>query len=150
MFALYIFVVGSGQFVFNCENDLLANLVVLTPKLARHHFRQHIFQSWEWRCAYCGKHLDEHTATIDHIVPKHKGGHNVKSNMAAACSSCNFNKASTLVQFWFTPELPFYCEKRLDKLNRWVEQKPHSIKLPSTELLVSSISNEFHTHWVAN
>jgi hypothetical protein len=69
--------------------------------------------------------------------------------MAAACSNCNRAKASTLVDQWFTPELPFFCEKRLDKLNKWMEQKPHSIKLPSAEPAVPYISNDFYIGWVA-
>jgi hypothetical protein len=135
--------------MFNCEDDLLVNLVVLTPKLARRKFRQHIFEAWGWRCAYCDKQLSEHTATIDHIIPKHKGGQNVRWNMAAACSNCNRSKASTLVNVWFTPDLPIYCEKRLDKLIKWMEQKPCSIKLPSTEQAVPYISNDFYIGWVA-
>ena len=32
--------------MFHCENDLLANLIVLTPKVARKKFRESIFQEW--------------------------------------------------------------------------------------------------------
>lgn len=136
--------------MFHCEDDLLVNLVVLTPKLARRKFRQHIFEAWEWRCAYCDKHLSEHTATIDHIVPKHKGGQNIRSNLACACGNCNRAKASSLLNVWFNQDLPFYCEKRLDKLKRWMEQKPHSIKLSAAEPAVPYISNDFYIGWVAN
>ena len=136
--------------MFHSEQDLLANLIVLTPTLARRKFRQHIFEAWEYRCAYCDKQLNESTATIDHILPKHKGGHNIRSNMACACGNCNRNKGSSLVHHWFTPNQPFYCEKRLDKLKRWMEQKPHSIKLPSSvEPAVPYISNDFSIGWIA-
>ena len=67
--------------MINCEQDLLVNLIELSPRNARRKFRQSIFESWEWKCAYCDKELDTKSATIDHIVPKFKGGHNVKSNM---------------------------------------------------------------------
>ena len=67
--------------MINCEQDLLVNLIELSPRNARRKFRQSIFESWEWKCAYCDKELDTKSATIDHIVPKYKGGHNVKSNM---------------------------------------------------------------------
>ena len=65
--------------MINCEQDLLVNLIELSPRNARRKFRQSIFESWEWKCAYCDKELDTKSATIDHIVPKYKGGHNVKS-----------------------------------------------------------------------
>ena len=78
--------------MIHCENDLLLNLISLTPKNARHEFRQRIFKDWQWECAYCSKPLDENTATIDHIVPKFKGGHNVRANMCCCCSQCNKEK----------------------------------------------------------
>ena len=56
--------------MFTCEQDLLKNLIVLSPKNARREFRQRIFEEWNWKCAYCDKHLTTNTATIDHIVPK--------------------------------------------------------------------------------
>ena len=60
--------------MINCEQDLLVNLIELSPRNARRKFRQSIFESWEWKCAYCDKDLDEKSATIDHILPKFKGG----------------------------------------------------------------------------
>ena len=80
--------------MINCEQDLLVNLIELSPRNARRKFRQSIFESWEWKCAYCDKDLDEKSATIDHILPKFKGGHNVKSNMICSCSKCNRSKGS--------------------------------------------------------
>ena len=76
--------------MINCEQDLLVNLIELSPRNARRKFRQSIFESWEWKCAYCDKELDTKSATIDHIVPKYKGGHNVKSNMVCSCSKCDW------------------------------------------------------------
>jgi CRISPR/Cas system Type II protein with McrA/HNH and RuvC-like nuclease domain len=135
--------------MFHCENDLLVNLVVLTPKLARRKFRQHIFEAWEWKCAYCDRQLSEGTATIDHIVPKHKGGQNIRSNLACACSNCNRSKASQQLFEWYHSGQSFYCEERLDKLKKWLEQKPQSIKLPSTGPAVPYFANDFYIGWVA-
>ena len=44
--------------MINCEQDLLVNLIELSPRNARRKFRQSIFESWEWKCAYCDKDLD--------------------------------------------------------------------------------------------
>ena len=135
--------------MFHSEQDLLANLIVLTPKLARRKFRQHIFECWNWKCAYCDKQLDENTATIDHILPKHKGGHNVKSNLLCSCSSCNRSKASSLLSDFYSPANPHYCEERLDKIRQWMEQKPCSIKLNSTEPAIPYLSNDYYIGWIA-
>ena len=135
--------------MYLCADDLLVNLVALTPKVARLQFRKHIFEEWGWKCAYCDRELTEDTATIDHVLPKHKGGQNVKHNMVCCCGRCNKNKGSTLLQSWYMPELPFYCEQRLDKLNKWMEQKPCSIKLTSSDSAIPYISNDCYIGWVA-
>lgn len=135
--------------MFHCEQDLLANLIVLTPKHARRKFRQHIFESWEWKCAYCEAQLTPDTATIDHIVPKHKGGHNVKNNMACCCSPCNRSKASTPLDVWYNKDNRNFSDDRLVKLKQWMEQKTCSIKLPTTEPAVPYIGDDLYISWVA-
>jgi hypothetical protein len=138
-----------GETMFNCEHDLLVNLVALTPKLARKKFRQHIFESWNWRCAYCDCELNSGTATVDHIIPKHKGGHSIRSNMACCCSECNRSKASTPLDVWFSCDNRNFSEERLVKLKEWMEQKPCSIKLPFTEAAASYVENDFSIGWIA-
>lgn len=39
-------------------------------------------------CAYCGKEA----TTIDHIIPRTKGGRDISSNIVDACKSCNSSK----------------------------------------------------------
>lgn len=45
-------------------------------------------------CQYCGKHLGKKDFTIDHIIPKSKGGQNTWTNLVASCRKCNFRKGS--------------------------------------------------------
>lgn len=40
------------------------------------------------RCAYCGGHA----TTVDHILPRSRGGKNTWKNTAAACGPCNQRK----------------------------------------------------------
>jgi len=51
--------------------------------------RHRIFKRDNYKCAYCesSKHL-----TIDHILPKSRGGKNTWLNLATCCSSCNRTK----------------------------------------------------------
>lgn len=134
--------------MFNCEHDFLVNLIALTPKLARKKFRQHIFESWEWKCAYCDKQLSQDSATIDHILPKHKGGQNVKNNMLCSCSECNRLKGSEVLDVWFCKDNRNFSEERLVKIQKWMQQKPCSIKLPFTEPSVL-IDNDLSGGWLA-
>lgn len=45
------------------------------------------------RCAYCGKRAD----TIDHVVPRSRGGNHAWDNCVAACRACNSRKADKLL-----------------------------------------------------
>ena len=40
------------------------------------------------RCAYCGGHA----TTIDHVLPRSRGGQNTWTNTVAACGGCNQRK----------------------------------------------------------
>lgn len=54
-------------------------------------------------CAYCGIHLSVDEATLDHVVPKAKGGDHSKRNLVPSCEKCNGRKKSLLL-----PDFPIY------------------------------------------
>ena len=136
--------------MINCEQDLLVNLIELSPRNARRKFRQSIFESWEWKCAYCNKELDTKSATIDHIVPKFKGGHNVKSNMVCSCSKCNRSKGSVLLEDWYNSSNSHYSEERLGKIKHWIEDNSAPIKLVSPDKATPYITNDFYIGWISS
>lgn len=47
------------------------------------------------KCQYCGA---TRRLTIDHIIPKSRGGDNSWLNMVVACSSCNTKKGNKLLE----------------------------------------------------
>ena len=136
--------------MINCEQDLLVNLIELSPRNARRKFRQSIFESWEYKCAYCDKELDTKSATIDHIVPKYKGGHNVKSNMVCSCSKCNRSKGSVLLEDWYNSSNSHYSEERLGKIKHWIEDNSAPIKLVSSDKATPYITNDFYIGWISS
>ena len=136
--------------MINCEQDLLVNLIELSPQNARRKFRQSIFESWGWKCAYCEKDLDIDSATIDHILPKYKGGHNVKSNMLCSCSSCNRSKGSVLLGEWYNSSNFHYTEERLGKIKHWMEDNSVSIKFLSSGKATPHITNDFYIGWISS
>jgi 5-methylcytosine-specific restriction endonuclease McrA len=78
-----------------------------TPKWSR---RRLLERDGE-RCAYCGKHA----STVDHVVPRIKGGGTTWENTVAACMKCNGKKGSrTLEQsgmrLGFKPYAPTWYE----------------------------------------
>lgn len=46
------------------------------------------------RCAYCG----ENAATVDHIIPKSRGGDSSWQNLVACCAPCNIRKGDRTLQ----------------------------------------------------
>ncbi len=49
-----------------------------------------------WTCRYCGVKLTKQTATIDHYLPRSKGGRTVLANLALACLRCNVSKGGSV------------------------------------------------------
>lgn len=49
------------------------------------------------RCAYCGTNEN---LTIDHLIPKSKGGQDHPSNLVLACLPCNNRKGSKDLSTW--------------------------------------------------
>jgi len=45
-------------------------------------------------CAYCGTRAD----TIDHVVPRSRGGTHTWENCVASCTKCNHGKADRLIE----------------------------------------------------
>jgi 5-methylcytosine-specific restriction endonuclease McrA len=47
------------------------------------------FISSNSNCYYCGNPLDEYSRTVDHILPKSRGGVLSKKNKVYSCLQCN-------------------------------------------------------------
>lgn len=44
------------------------------------------------KCAYCGRELSKKEATLDHIIPRSRGGKTEWKNVALSCKRCNTRK----------------------------------------------------------
>lgn len=47
-----------------------------------------------WTCQYCGSRKSG--LTVDHVIPRSRGGKSVWENIVAACASCNRRKGNRL------------------------------------------------------
>jgi 5-methylcytosine-specific restriction endonuclease McrA len=52
-----------------------------------------IYMRDNWTCQYCSAGLSKHNATIDHVMPRAKGGGTSWKNCVASCKNCNRIKA---------------------------------------------------------
>ena len=52
--------------------------------------RKELFMRDNYTCQYCGKQSRE--LTIDHVIPRHRGGPHRWENLVSACKACNHRK----------------------------------------------------------
>ena len=67
--------------------------MIKRPLLRRRLSRRAVFYRDSFTCQYCGK--ETRTLTLDHIVPRSKGGPHVWTNVVSACIPCNHSKAGS-------------------------------------------------------
>ncbi len=60
--------------------------------------RRNIFLRDRFQCQYCGTRPPEGELTIDHVIPRSRGGRSEWTNVALACVPCNTRKGSRLLQ----------------------------------------------------
>lgn len=65
---------------------------VAVPFRKVHLSRQNIFRRDDYKCIYCNKSGDAKSLTLDHVLPKSRGGANTWINLVSCCSSCNVTK----------------------------------------------------------
>jgi 5-methylcytosine-specific restriction endonuclease McrA len=46
------------------------------------------------KCQYCNVHHDDRQLTLDHVIPKSRGGQNSWTNIVTACKDCNQKKGN--------------------------------------------------------
>lgn len=75
---------------------------VNVPRIGVTWSRRAVLERDGWECIYCGdkpgvkhngRYLSKQDFTIDHLIPKSRGGGNTWGNTACACSPCNNRKA---------------------------------------------------------
>ncbi len=55
--------------------------------------RRAVFARDDWTCQYCGARSN---LTVDHVVPRSKGGPSSWDNIVASCAPCNRRKGNSL------------------------------------------------------
>lgn len=60
--------------------------------------RMTLFERDNFKCCFCGKKFPKLELTVDHIIPRSKGGLTNWSNTVSACRKCNSIKADKSVE----------------------------------------------------
>ncbi len=59
--------------------------------------RREVFNRDRYTCQYCGRR-GARDLTLDHVMPRHRGGRHTWENLVTACKSCNHRKAARTPQ----------------------------------------------------
>ncbi|WP_457677608.1 HNH endonuclease [Thermovibrio sp.] len=116
----------NSVFLYSPSKRYRAPLVIRIPVLLHHWSssaptRRAVFIRDNFTCGYCGKIVKDGEATIDHIIPKSKGGKWSWENLITCCSECNQKKGGRTpeeagMELLFKPKRP--SNFQID-LNRW-------------------------------
>lgn len=90
-------VVETGEAVLHAETTTLPSPVVIRlityvriPFSARKRItRRALFARDDWACLYCGSTTN---LTVDHVIPRARGGEHAWTNLATCCAPCNRRK----------------------------------------------------------
>lgn len=101
--AITMIVMGKAEIVENgrgvirtpsteyvCPSVVRLECLIKRPRPRVRLSRREVFRRDGYTCQYCGavsRHL-----TVDHVVPKHRGGASTWENLVSACRACNRRK----------------------------------------------------------
>jgi hypothetical protein len=106
--------------LYNSPQAYVFNLQTTSSAEAKRLWRSKIKEEWGYECAYCGS---QDNLTIDHIVPKAKGGPEFTKNLLCACHDCNQDKAYSPMEDWYLSQ-EFFNVDRYEKIKKWMKPEP--------------------------
>jgi 5-methylcytosine-specific restriction endonuclease McrA len=95
-------VIEHGTWELRSENTAIARPVVIrlvtyvkVPRdsARRKITRRAVFARDDWTCQYCGGRSN---LTVDHVIPRSKGGVSTWDNIVASCAPCNRRKGDRM------------------------------------------------------
>ena len=81
----------SATRIFPLPEVIRLIYMVKRPIHRRKLSRREVFVRDGYRCQYCAKYTRD--LTLDHVVPRSRGGLHTWENVASACKKCNHRKA---------------------------------------------------------
>ena len=88
----------------------------LCPKLRDRRWRKSLHEFTGKSCIYCGKNSE----SIDHVLPRSKGGLSITENCVPACLSCNGHKSNAEAFDWYRRQR-FYDPRRAMAIRAWID-----------------------------
>lgn len=87
---------GSAPRTRRATRQVEVTRAILVHVAMKRALRKGALRDCSQRCVYCATPLDQHSATLDHVVPLARGGAHDPGNVVAACGPCNRLKGDLL------------------------------------------------------
>ena len=88
--------------------------------------RRALFARDGWRCVYCG--TTGGRLTLDHVIPRSRGGESIWENVVTSCAPCNLRKGNRL-------------------LHEIHMELPHAPRVPAPVLFIRLAASSIPTSW---
>jgi 5-methylcytosine-specific restriction endonuclease McrA len=89
-------ILRSPRYVFRLPSVIRLIYMIKRPQPQMRLSRKEIFSRDRFTCQYCSKQTRD--LTLDHVIPRHRGGDHVWENLVSACKACNHRKAGRTPQ----------------------------------------------------
>jgi 5-methylcytosine-specific restriction endonuclease McrA len=74
----------------------LVSYVRVPKSVQRKISRRALFARDGWRCQYCG--AEGGKMTLDHVLPRSRGGESIWENVVTSCAPCNLRKGNRTIE----------------------------------------------------
>lgn len=89
-------VIRSPSIVFPRPSVIKLTYLIRRPRLRAKLTRKEVFRRDNYTCQYCGTQTRD--LTLDHVVPRHRGGRHDWENLVSACRVCNRRKGGKTLE----------------------------------------------------
>ncbi len=83
-------IVYTATLSIHCPSVIRLSHLIKRPRPRARLSRREIFIRDNYTCQYCGARLRD--LTLDHVIPRSKGGPHTWENLVSACKTCNHRK----------------------------------------------------------
>ena len=83
--------IHSASSLFSVPSVIRLAYMIKRPRPRRKLTRLEVFNRDQYTCQYCGKGTRQ--LTLDHVIPRYRGGEHTWENVVSACILCNHRKA---------------------------------------------------------
>jgi 5-methylcytosine-specific restriction endonuclease McrA len=121
--------IRSAASEFEIPSVIKLSYMVKRPRPRIALSKREILRRDDYTCQYCGRKM--RTLTLDHVVPRRKGGPHTWENLVAACSPCNRRKGGKLIAeaemtlqrppFEPSPSAAYRFGTHLEQRQEWVQ-----------------------------